>query len=265
MAQQCISASDQYFTFPALNVSVPPVTLSLWFKVSSIVVGKHTTLFAWRGTINTEFHLANSSSNWQLRYSVAGGTQWNIATGLNVSVGIWQHACVAITSSQARLYLDGANYTANVSNATANVNDMGYLGKDPIGDGGHVAFNGSIAEAAIWDVALADAECRALAKRLSPLQLSNRLPNLLMYRDLIRETTRGVGPALTAINAPTVAPHPPLAYPQAHARLKFSPAHFLAPFRPSIATAQASPVMQGGTELAGAAAGATSPFGEVSS
>ena len=265
MAQQCVSASDQYFTFPALGFSLPPVTLSLWINVASIVSGKHTTLFSWRGTINTEFFLFYSSSNWQLRYSVAGGTQWNIATGLNVSTGVWQHACVAISSSQARLYLGGTSYTANVSHATASVNGTGYLAKDPIADGQHVAFSGAIAEAAIWSATLTDAECMALARRVSPFRLTNRLQNLVLYRDLIRDIQRGIGPTLTAVNTPTVAAQPPLVYPQSRLHGMFTPARFRPPYRLLAAAADANSVVQGCAALVGAVQGLTRPLGEVSS
>jgi hypothetical protein len=90
------------------------------------------------------------------------------------------------------------------------------------------------------------------------------LPNLVMYRDLIRDTTRGIGPALTPVGGPTVAPHPPLVNLQPQAQLKFRPAHFLPPFRPSIATVDASPVTAGSSQLAGADEGAVTPVGEVS-
>jgi hypothetical protein len=265
MAQQCVSASNQYFSFPALGVSIPPVTLSLWFNVSAVVSGKHSTLFCWRGTINTELFLHSLGSDWQLRYSIAGGSQWNLSTGLNVGSGTWQHACVAITSSQARLYLNGTSFTANVSHGTTNVNGTGYLAKDTLNDGLHVAFNGAIAEAAIWNAALTADECQALAKRLSPLALTQRLPNLLMYRDLVREISRGIGPTLTAVNTPTVAPHPPLVHCAGRMRPGVFPAHFVSPYRPSAATAHANRALRGVAELAGAAAGTTAPIAEVSS
>jgi hypothetical protein len=261
MAYECASASNQYFTMAAPNISVPPVTFSIWLKVSSIVPA-NTAMFVWRGAINTGLLLRYIGTNWQLRYFVANGSQWQTDTGLNVTPGVWQHACVAITSSQARVYLGGASFTNNVAHATANLNAAGDMAYDPANQ---VAFNGSIAEPAIWNVSLTDAECLALANRFSPLRLSSRLANLVMYRDLIRDTSRGFGPALATVNGPTVAPHPPMRYPQGNLIPAFSPAHFLAPFHPSIATAHASPAVQGSAELVGAAQGATQPIGEVSS
>ena len=81
MAYQCDNTSNQYFTIAATNFTVPPVTFSLWFNVSSIV-SKDTALFLWRGTINTERAAETDSSKWELRYSIAGGTSAPTATGL---------------------------------------------------------------------------------------------------------------------------------------------------------------------------------------
>lgn len=203
MAFQCVTASLQYFSIAAPNITIPPVTFSIWLKVSSIIP-KNTAMFLWRDTIKSGLLLRYIGSDWQLRYYVLDGPQWQTDTGLNVTTGVWQHACVAISSSQARVYLDGASFTNNVSHSTVALNAAGHVANDPIQDANHTSFNGSIAEPAIWNVSLSDAECLALARRLSPLQLSNRLSNLVMYRDLIRDTTRGFGSELTAVNSPTV-------------------------------------------------------------
>ena len=87
MAYQCVNASNQYFTIAAPNISVPPVTFSLWINTASIIA-KSTALFIWRGSINTGVLLTYTSPNWELRYYVAGGTQWQTATGLYVSTGV---------------------------------------------------------------------------------------------------------------------------------------------------------------------------------
>jgi len=264
VAYQCANASNQYFTIAAPNITVPPVTFSLWINTAS-VIAKSTALFMWRGTVNSGLLLNYTSPNWELRYYIAGGTQWQTATGLYVSTGAWQHACVAISSSQARLYLNGASFTNNVSHSTVAINTAGDLARDPLVDSFHTSFNGSVAEAAIWSAALTDAECLALSQRVSPLQLKNRLHDLVLYKDMIRDLNRGIGPALTAINAPTVVAHPPLTYPSSRLQAQFTPAHFLSPYRLSIATAHTDPAFQGFAESAGAAQGAVGPLGEVSS
>lgn len=264
MAYQCVNSSDQYFTLAAPNISLPPVTFSIWIKVSA-VVAKHSALFLWRGSINTGLLLWYAASNWELRYFIGGGSQWQASSGLMVSTGIWQHVCLAVSSSQARLYLDGVSFTNNVSHASANINAAGDLARDPLADSTHTSFNGSIAEAAIWSATLSDAECLALARRLSPPQLKNRLPSLVLYKDLIRDLNRGMGPALTAVNAPSVVAHPPMIGPANRLQRICPPAHFLSPYRLATASADANRAVVGSAELAGTAAGETHPIGEVSS
>jgi hypothetical protein len=264
MAYQCVSASNQYFTIAAPNITVPPVTFGMWVNVSS-VVAKDTALFIWRGSINTGLFLKYVNPNWELRYYVAGGSQWQTATGLYLGTGVWQHACVAISSSQARVYLNGVSFTNNVSHSSANINAVGDVARDPLADGNHTSFNGLVAEPAIWTVSLSDAECLALAKRVSPLRLTNRLANLVLYKDMIRDLNRGSGPTLTAVNSPTVVAHPPMIYPSSRQRSMLRSPHFLAPFRMSMATTHGNPVMQGLAEIAGAEQGLTQPIGEVSS
>lgn len=264
MAQQCINASNQYFTIGALYVTVPPVTFSLWINTASIIA-KDTALFSWRGAVNTAVILRYFSPNWELRYYIGNGPEWMTATGLNVSVGVWQHVCVAISASQARLYLDGSLFTNNASHASSNINEAGNLARDPFIGPLHTSFEGSIAEAAIWMAALPDAECRALGKRMSPLCLRQRLRDLVLYKDLIRDVNRGVGPVLTAVNAPSVAAHPPQIYPQSRLQSHVPPAHFISPYRSLAAAADANRTLSGGVAIRGAASGVILPVGEVSS
>jgi hypothetical protein len=264
VAYQCVNASNQYFGIATLNISVPPVTFSLWVNTAS-TIAKDSALFLWRGAVNTGVLLRYIAPNWELRYFTAGGTQWTASTGLQLSTGVWQHVCVAITSTQGRVYLDGASFTNNVSHATANINEAGDLARDPFVSPTHTSFNGSIAEAAIWSAALSDAECLALAKRISPLQLKNRLHDLVLYKDLVRDLNRGIGPALTAANGPGVVPHPPLVGPASRAQSCFHAARFQTPYRSSSAAAHTSFTRSGCAQLAGAASGVTIPIGEVSS
>jgi hypothetical protein len=262
VAYQCVNASNQYFNVAALGVTAPPVTFSMWINVAS-VIAKESALFLWRGSINTGVLLHYTGSTWELRYYVAGGTQWQAASGLFVSSGVWQHVCVAISSSQARLYLNGASFTNNVSHATANINATGDLANDPFNPATHTSFNGLVAEPAIWTAALSDEECLALSKRLSPLALTQRLHDLVLYKDLVRDLNRGIGPALTAVNSPSAIAHPPLIVPSIVPQV-FPPRAFSAPFRAASALADANRAVRGCPALAGAALGETHPIGEVS-
>jgi hypothetical protein len=70
-------------------------------------------------------------------------------------------------------------------------------------------MSGSIAEAAIWNVALTDAKVAILAAGFSPLFVDPQ--SLVAYWPLVRDTDDDVvgGYDMTAYNTPTVASHPP--------------------------------------------------------
>lgn len=264
MAYECLNASLQHFTFPALNVSVPPVTFSMWINTASIVA-KDTALFCWRGTTNTAVLLTYVAPNWQVRYFVNNGLQWQTATGLNVATGLWQHVCVAIETSQARLYLDGTLFTNSTTHTSASINTTGYLARDPLVSPTHTSYNGSIAEAAMWTTALPHAECLALAKRMSPLLMKNRLHDLIFCKDLVRDADRGIGATVTAVNSPTIVPHPPIIWPQSRLRARMPPPRFVAPYRHLTGAVDADRAVRGGAAIRGAASGILLPIGEVSS
>lgn len=69
------------------------------------------------------------------------------------------------------------------------------------------SFNGTIAEAGIWNVALTDAEIASLAAGFTPGQV--RPQSLTFYAPLLRDLidVRG-GRTITNINSATVATHP---------------------------------------------------------
>jgi hypothetical protein len=173
--------------------------------------------------------------------------------------------CVAIEASQARLYLDGTLFTNSTSHTSANINATGYLARDPLVSATHTSYNGSIAEAAMWTTALPHAECLVLAKRMSPLLLKNRLHDLIFYKDLVRDADRGIGAALTAVNSPTVAPHPPMIWPQSRLRARMPPPRFAAPYRLLTGAADAGRTTRGYAAVRGAADGLVLPIAEVSS
>lgn len=127
-------------------------------------------------------------------------------------------------------------------------------------------FNGDIAEFAIWNGSLGDAEIAVLARGYSPLCLWHRLPNLVVYQDLIRPLNRpGMGPALTAYGGTGVAAHPRMVYPTSYPLGGLHRLLYAVPYRLAAAAAHADRVTQGWAALAGAEQGTTYPIGEVSS
>jgi len=195
----------------------------------------------------------------------AGGTWDPAVTTATFSADQWHHAAaVYVSSSQRHVYLDGANKGSSTVTAVPSGQDTTSIG--------HIVFStpsgffaGDIAEAAIWNTALSDAEIAILGSGFSPLCLTHRLPNLVLYQDLIRPLDRpGIGPVLTASGGTASADHPRIIYPWtfAYGALRRQ-VQLLDYYRVSAAAAYGGAVSQGWAAVAGADQGAILPIGEV--
>lgn len=135
--------------------------------------------------------------------------------------GSWQHGCAVIAASNdRRVYLNGGSKgteTTNKTTPTMTHTSIASTAKSA------QLFAGQIAEAAIWSVALTDAEVAILALGASPLLVQST--NLLAYWPLLGNTSPeidlvgGFGMTLSA-SAPTKADHPRVLYPSSLPGLK---------------------------------------------
>jgi hypothetical protein len=127
----------------------------------------------------------------------------------------WHHACGVFAGQTSRsVYLDAAGKqtgTVDVPLSDYNVTNIGVLGSGAI-LGNY--WDGDLAHAAIWNVALTDAEVASLAIGFSPLFV--RPQNLLAYWPLLRSDNDIVGGYhMTAFNGPTWIDQPPIIMPAA--------------------------------------------------
>jgi hypothetical protein len=195
------------------------------------------------------------------------GAAWDIvAASATFTTDEWNHAAaVFVSDAQRHAFLNGGNKgsgTTSVSPSGLNTTAIGRV----VISGATGLFEGDIAEVAIWNAALTDEEIAVLAKGFSPLCLWHRLPNLVLYQDLIRPLDRpGIGPAMTAMGGTSVAAHPRMIYPASHPLSGLHQMLFAVPYRLAAAAAHAGRVSRGWAALAGAEQGTTYPIGEVSS
>lgn len=136
----------------------------------------------------------------------------NIYSSVSYTAGNWVHGAAVFDSLTSRsIFVNGANkQTSSAVLGSISLTET-HLGSRPPGT---FAFDGELAEVAIWSAALSDGEIASLASGFSPLTLTHRLGSLELYQDLIRGTNRpGTGPSLSTTGALTPQRHPRMLYP----------------------------------------------------
>lgn len=208
------SGANQYLSIDSASVSAYPFSFSCWINVESQVANMAPF---WIGDkdVTNNYH-------W---ISLAGGNLYiesrnTSLTGASVSYtpsnGTWAFiAGVWASATSRKIYLNGSSTTAEGTTSVL----FGSADRMTIGRAGDSSpdryFDGLIAEAGFWDIALTTAEIDSLAKGFSPLCI--RTASLLNYWNLLGnnspETDIVGGFNLTLAGTPAVAPHPRIIYP----------------------------------------------------
>lgn len=197
------NGSTQYLGTGSSPISGNPFTLGGWFNGDTLT-GNDTIISLGDANNEITLYMAGDTVNLFLK----GGTPLlNIATTAMASTGTWSHAAgVGVSATDHRVFFDGGNKgSSGTSVSPVPVNAR--IGRSPSSSN---FFDGLLAEMAVWNVALSDAEIALWAKGFSPLFIQPH--NLVAYWPLIRDDDNDWigGFDLTAFNTPTVSPHPPL-------------------------------------------------------
>lgn len=198
----------------------------------AVTIGYPITMACWFYSVNADdtqylMSICDSSQDdnyWGMYLNGSGADQVvaklrttgsnEASTTTGYSINTWHHACAVFTNSTLRAaFIDGGSKGTHVLNrtpdATQDRTGIGVEYKNATGQG----FDGRIAEAAIWNAALTDAEVAILARGYSPLFV--RPQSLVAYWPLIRDEDqdRVGGYDMTPFNTPSVAAHAPVIYP----------------------------------------------------
>lgn len=213
MARSFALASSQYLGIGSAVVSAPPLTMACWFNCTSLtadqsliainlVGGDDAHALVCRGTVGGD---PVEAISWRTTSAIA-------STSTGYSSGVWHHGCAVIAADDDRsVYIDGGSKgTDGTLKNPSSVNET-LIGA--LDFGGKLWFaQARIAEPAIWNVALTDAEVAVLATGIRPIFV--RPDNIVSYWPLIRDDDLDLvgGSDMTPYNSPTIGAHPPGIY-----------------------------------------------------
>jgi len=195
-------SSGNYFTVPRTYSGVTALTVSAWFRPTSITDA--TICALWEDAGTDQQFLVSSGSDGSLIFAVFTTTARvaSTATGL-LTVNTWSHLALVYNGTNIRGFVDGVKRTSDVSGSGGLKTRTG-----PFGIGARQAGNqpstGATGEAAVWRSALADDEIISLSKGFPAFRI--RKPDVEV--SLIRDVTSREGYTITTVGAPTVFPHP---------------------------------------------------------
>ena len=210
MARLFDDASSQYLSNANAIVTAVPCSMAAWiYKDDAAAAGTILSVGASATTAQMLLFYSSAEDVTARSISVLAGSASATSSGAG-SNNAWIHAAgVWRTSTSRDAYRDGVNKGSNATDITPLLLDRTFIGQSANSTGG-VFMPGRIAEAAIWNVALSDADVAALAKGVCPLHV--RPDGLVAYWPLIGrndpEPDFVGGYAMTLNAAPTQAAHP---------------------------------------------------------
>ena len=206
MARAVDDASSQYLHIASTPITAAPLSMSCWFNTDD--TGADQGLVMLEMDSSNYFFLMYDASGELRAYTEAQGTSDHADSTAGPSVDTWHHGCAVYSASDSRAaFLDGANKGVETTDLTPTSPTDIFIGT--YRDSAYY-FSGRIAEVALWEAGLVDAEVAALAAGYSPLLV--RPGKLLSYWSMIRDEDQDLvgGYDLTPQNSPTVGTHVPV-------------------------------------------------------
>jgi hypothetical protein len=151
------SVSNSAFNFGSNNF-----TVSIWVNFNN-TSGEQTLIEKWDGAGGPGWTLTKPSDN-SLRFATSFAPDGVLnSTSLSITTGTWNDVVVRRDGSTWTMDFDGQVVaTATSTDAIAAASDPLLIGRRDAADGRDFSVNGRLDEAAIWNVALSDAQVTTL-------------------------------------------------------------------------------------------------------
>ena len=183
MARTHSISGNESLSKASVLISSFPCTFACWCKPTSIALdgNQNYTLMSFDDAGGDNQVLLWMEDNGASNSIIAAVVNSNVivrAQSSQPTAGSWHHACAVFASTTSRsCYVNGANKATGTDSANFPSGlDTTYIGFSTRTSGAH--FDGDIAEAAMWDVALTDAEVRSLG-------LAGVVPTLVRPQSLV--------------------------------------------------------------------------------
>lgn len=199
---------DQWMQIDSAVVSSAPITFAAWVYLDA--TGVETVIAVETGTsTKTGFALVVVSGKLWAITQTGFNDYWRAQSTTSVATGSWNHlAAVYGSSSSRKCYINGVLEATETTNATPN---SAILARTTIAQRANTAddqdLDGRIADAAIWNAALTDAEIVSLYRGFNPQRIrpQSLQMNVRMVRNIL-DTKNGA--SITNVGTATVTAHP---------------------------------------------------------
>lgn len=173
MARSNTGSTSNYFTNASTPVTGVPCTIASWFNVANVTTFFNlVALTDAGGNAYATLALAGDVGGDPVQAIQSDFGEVTASTSAGFSASTWQHACGVYSATNSRAaYLNGGSKGTNSSSppssghAWANTSVGAFKGSST---SVFSPINGSMAETAVWNVALTDDEVLSLARGVSP-------------------------------------------------------------------------------------------------
>lgn len=213
MARHTSAAGNSYLYRLGVPVSAPPLTLSVWAKMTTAAQFVANLCY---GAANGWFNIGSTVTD--IGKAAAyhyDGTNIGLAKTIAIPSATWVHLAAVFASNGSRsVFVNGANKVTDTVAVSATTIDRVFVGSAVVGGSVYgPSWDGDIAEFAIYNAALADADVALLASGKSAGLV--QAGTLAAYYKLLGaadpEPDEKGGTGLTVQGA-TAATHPPIDY-----------------------------------------------------
>lgn len=233
MARGDISTSNYLYNDGTPAVGATPLTMAAWVRTTSDTLLQQAVTLSANNDGDIFGIGLDGATGGDPAFCMTGDSGFTYPTARSssgYSLNTWHHVCGVFESFTSRLcYLDGGNAGTGLGLATPGALSRTTIGLFRGGSGGlYNPVSGSVAEVAIWNVALDAAEVAALGKGVAPILI--RSASLRFYAPLIRGDGSGNEPdllggfPLTQQGTLTVTDHPRIYRPAPRTARRFTTA-----------------------------------------